>query len=501
MSLLLFALSLFSSSCSASLESSSPQLPSSCCEYLKQPNQLLDCVLHLNNRSDDDHLFFPSHQQLITDPKKINFHSQFIFLVFASQNINHYASLTLLINSQFITERNYQLIFLNEFNGGDYYPQDRRWNKIAAVIEALDPSHGWGLHSSQYLIAMDADLIILNPDFNLPDIISSSSSTPSHTNLILSADSSDIANTGFMIIRANQWSYQFFLTWFESRSSFDCDQHAFNDLYTQLMTTTTSRKTKKRIVILAPDAINTQFPVCATFDDKTNSILHLMGERDVIRKAIFEYAAESFCWDYLIKNDPFYVTEGEEEEGERDEDERAREEEEKRRRADRYGITQEVLSSITKEHLMIPLLEKYSLCSELLDDAPPHEYLQRRQDEQQITTIIHDINDCFSTLHSVTSDLCGAGKKIIKETRECNELYEKNYLLAQKGIKKVPFAQLMLADHMSRNLYDSFLLMDPSLEAIEAGEKVTPYLISHFGSDSFAGSLDPYADVKPHFSL
>jgi hypothetical protein len=436
-----------------SLSSHIASTPLSCCQYLKQPNQLIDCVLV----NDSSH-HFPSHQQflphLTSQQKQITLSSQFIFIVFASENINHYASLTLLLNSHFITQHNYQLIFLNESNGGDYYPQDRRWNKIAAVIEALDPSssHGWGLQPSQYLIAMDADLIILDPSFNLPDIVSSASS---QTHLILSADSSDIANTGFMIIKATPWSYSFFLTWYESRFSFDCDQHAFNDLYSQFS------KKKKRILILPPQAINTKFPVCATFTD-SDSVLHLMGERDGIRKAIFEYAAESFCWDYLMETDPFY---------ERDE-ESDEETEERQRRSHRYGITQEILSSISKEHLLVPIMERYSQCSDLLYDAPPHEILQRRQ-ENQVMEIVHAINDCFSALHGLTSDLCVYGKNIVQNTKECNDLYEKNYLLAKKGVGMVPFAQLALIDHMARNLYDSFLLMDPSPEAIETGEQVT----------------------------
>jgi hypothetical protein len=445
---------------------SSPHSPSICCEYLKQPSQLVSCLRN--------HSFLYSPPNFPSKPSSSSSPS-ILFIIFASQNIYHYVAFTLLINSQFISSHpNYDLIFLTDQPQGDnnknqshydYFPQDRRWNKIGGVIDALDPQTGWGRHAD-YLVAIDADLIILDDQsLNFPLLFS----TYPKSNLLLSADTSDIANTGFMIIKNTKWSYSFFQTWYASRHSFDCDQHAFNDLYSQLMNAnknSNSKKKNSRIQILEENEVNSKFPVSANFQE-TDRVLHLMGERDIVRTAIFEYAAESYCWEYIEQNDPFLGNEEDD-----DEEERQEREMERKKRSLRFGITHDTLTSIIQEQLVIPVKEQHALCSDLLYEAPPHETLQRTGTDQQINYLVSEINHCFTQLHSFTSDLCASGKDIVKGTRECTDLFEKNYLLAKKGTVMVPFAQLVLLDHMTRNLYSSFLLMESTPEAIETGEKV-----------------------------
>jgi hypothetical protein len=490
--------SLVTSSSSPS-SSVSPPSPSICCEYLKQSSQLISC---LRNHS---FIYSPPH---FPPPKSLSSSSSssspsILFLVFASHHIYHYAALTLLINSQYLVSHHYDLVFLTDSESDnnsryDYFPQDRRWNKIGGVIDALDPQDGWGRHVD-YLIAIDADLIILDDhNFNLPNLLSITSNSYSH--LLLSADTSDIANTGFMIIKNSKWSYSFFQTWYASRYSFDCDQHAFNDLYSKLkQTKAKGTQTKFKIQILEPNEINTKFPVSANYQE-TDPVLHLMGERDIIRTAIFEYAAESYCWEYLEQNDPFYGNDDEEEEGEEEKKER---EIERKKRSVRYGITRQVLTSIIQEQLLIPINQQHALCSDLLYEAPPHEVLQRSASDEQIHSLTSQINECFAQLHSFTSDLCDFGKDIVQVTKECTDLYEKNYLLAKKGTSLVPLAQLSLLDHMTRNLYSSFLLMDSSAEAIDTGEKVwltaSAPPSSSSSSSSFNFSLSPLRRCSKFF--
>lgn len=436
---------------------SSTNVPTSCCPYLQQSHELISC---LENNS----FIIRSPPSSDSLPPSSN---DILFLVFASRNIYHYASLTLLINSHYTHSHNYDLLLLTEeFN--DYYPADRRWNKIAGVLEILNLYHGpeskgtaWG-KDYKYVIAMDADLIILDLAFNINSIIQNHP----QGNIFLSADTSDIANTGFMIIKNTKWSRTFFETWYESRHLFDCDQHAFNDFYSKLQGT--NSKSKHRVIILQSKEINSLFPIYATYED-TDPILHLMGERDNIRYKIFQYAAESYCWDYLIHNDPFYELEKDEEGEEKEEEEEAVEH---HQRNIRYGINHGILSNIAKEELLIPINQQYSLCYDILYDAPPDHVLRKKRSEEFNQELIEEINNCFTILHSLTSDLCTAGKNIIQNHRECNDLYNKNYQLAKKGLQLVPIAQLNLYDHMSRNLYDSFLLMESSIEALEIAEEV-----------------------------
>ena len=236
-----------------------------CCLHLNAPEQLLHCV---NNA-------VLSVQQAATENQNI------MFATFISENIYSYAGSSLLFNARYLESKNYPMRILSAETGDDYYPQDRRWNKIKAVSNALLK---WAKTVS-YLVFIDADLLILDPEFDAESVIAAHPTA----NLIVAADVLDTANTGFMIVRNCPWSIDFFDRWWASRdlAGTFCDQHVLN----KLLKNTTDRN---YVGITHPKAINSQWPVIDNFNEQ-DPILHLMGETNEIRVAVSRYVAESVC--------------------------------------------------------------------------------------------------------------------------------------------------------------------------------------------------------------
>lgn len=183
-----------------------------------------------------------------------------------SHHIESYAAIAAFVNAAYASTRGYDLKLLT-LSRHDYFPQDRRWNKIAAVLDAFHTSSrastpsapssssppsapsspsslqgGWAQHAD-ILVAMDADLIVT--DFDKLDIMKLANKYET-SHIIMSADAYDTANSGFIIVRNTQYAYDFMSTWYASRFEFDCDQHAFNSLYGRVQATSRHKK----IVIL-----------------------------------------------------------------------------------------------------------------------------------------------------------------------------------------------------------------------------------------------------------
>lgn len=237
----------------------------SCCVHLDAPEQLLSCI---NN-------------SVLSVAEAATRDQGIIFATFVSENINTYASNNLLFNMGYFQIKNYSVRILSTHTGDDYYPADRRWNKIKAVPNALLQ---WAKNSS-YLVFIDADLVILDPEFDAMNVISAYPSA----NLIVASDAIDTANTGFMIVRNCPWSIDFFNRWWAGREMTDsfCDQHVLN----KLLKNATDRNF---VGITHPKAINSQWPAIDNFNEY-DCILHLMGETDEIRNAVSRNLAERVC--------------------------------------------------------------------------------------------------------------------------------------------------------------------------------------------------------------
>ena len=415
-----------------------------CCSYIDEPVDLIHCVTTTSNA-------------IVNTERKP---SDVSFVVFASENIYNYASLTLLINSYYAETRGYSLQFLRE-GDSDFFPEDRRWNKIASVIEALNPESGWA-KDVDILVAIDADLIVMDLSFDVRSVVN----THPKADIFMSSDPSDVGNTGFIIVRNTKWAYTFFQTWWEMRYSFSCDQHALNDLYSRLLQT---KKSRNKIAILAAGAINSEFPVYSTFDD-TSKVLHMVGEHNEIRQKVFEEAARGLCVDYIDNED--------DEDGFAENEDQDNMDKETPRKSEsgyglvRYGLTRAVIARTAEEYITTLLEGKYRECSGLLYDAPPAQFMHRISNDEKMA-IMNGIDSCLQSLHSISSQMCGYGRGIMKGREDrCVAIYDDNFKLVEKTGHMVPIANALLIDHSTKNLYDSFLLGGSTEASISKGEQV-----------------------------
>ena len=154
------------------------------------------------------------------------------YAIFASPEIYSYAAHTALVNGAFFEYHGYASRLLSAETGDDFYPKDRRWNKIRSVVKALDPLEGWA-RGVDVMIFIDTDLLIL--DWQGLQVQSLLDEHP-RAHILMSRDALDVANTGFMIIRNTPWALEFFQAWWDGRDmpfTF-CDQHVLNKLVANL---------------------------------------------------------------------------------------------------------------------------------------------------------------------------------------------------------------------------------------------------------------------------
>jgi hypothetical protein len=215
-----------------------------------------------------------------------------VHVILLSPQIYSYAANNAVVNSVYFQKLDAVVRILSDNTGDDFNPQDRRWNKIKSIPNALT---GWAVNCS-YIVFMDADLIILSDTFDVQSIINNNS----QADLIMSADTLDSANTGFMIVRNTPWSIDFFSRWWDMRHTANtfCDQHVLNRLVAELKDTQyCTRNTSvcmsdfsRHISILDHKALNSQWPAIEHFAP-TDQVLHLMGETRATRDAVMAYAA------------------------------------------------------------------------------------------------------------------------------------------------------------------------------------------------------------------
>lgn len=239
---------------------------SHCCSYIGNTTTMMSCVLNATVHSTGD--------------------SDLVFATTVSPEVYSYAANNMLVNMEFMFAQNYRLHILSDSTGDDHFPSDRRWNKINAIRTALtNPT--WA-KDKQYIIMIDADLVILDRNFNIRSILDEYPDAE----LILAQDSIDTANTGFMIVRHSPSSVAFFQKWWESKGMHNtfCDQHVLNKLIAELHDTPDRNKIK----VIAYHRINSKFPAIENFEE-SHPVLHLMGETNEVRNVVSQYLAQQTC--------------------------------------------------------------------------------------------------------------------------------------------------------------------------------------------------------------
>lgn len=253
----------------------------SCCSVLKEKEKLsraatVDKMIQCVNSSS------AYTQKIVPD--------SVVYTMFASPEVYPYASHATLANGAFFEYNGYPARLLSAESGDDFYPKDRRWNKVKAAVRALKGDGGWA-SDTKALVSIDTDLIILDWDLSVEEILDNHP----EADLILSADALDIGNTGFLIIRNTAWAVTFFEEWWDSRfmKHTFCDQHVLNKLYATLR----KKGEAHKVAVLSNTAVNSQWPAIETMD-KHDRVLHLMGETVPYRAAVASHASSITCAAY-----------------------------------------------------------------------------------------------------------------------------------------------------------------------------------------------------------
>ena len=96
-------------------------------------------------------------------------------VTYTTKNILGYSAYSLAINAAYAAHRVYRHKILTPEDGAGYEPADERWNKVKILADALSPTEGaWSQHFDgvDYVVWMDADLVVVDFEFNVEDIVS-----------------------------------------------------------------------------------------------------------------------------------------------------------------------------------------------------------------------------------------------------------------------------------------------------------------------------------------
>lgn len=174
---------------------------------------------------------------------------------------------------------------------------DQRWQKVWLLHERIrniimhKQINTKGVASSgdyEYVVWVDADVIVLDPHLRLERFCRSFP----QSHFIVSRDFKEehgLINSGFMILRASDWSLRFLEAWWSFDHDRMSDQGAFGRMWTL-----NSLSVKKYTTLLGPEVLNTRFP--AWFNLKPDhKLLHLAGVHEEMRIAVFRECLTRIC--------------------------------------------------------------------------------------------------------------------------------------------------------------------------------------------------------------
>jgi hypothetical protein len=248
-----------------------------CCSMISHHSDLFACINQ-------------TISEVLTSPPRVSLVS------YMTPNILKYGSLGAAINAVYAMQHKYQFKILTPSTGGEYFPEDQRWNKVKILEDAIHPVTGWA-KSSEYIVWLDSDLIFLDLDLDIELIAAAHPSS----HVIMSEDvdlSLGIANTGFVLIRNTNWSYHFLSAWWNNyNKSQGMDQWVLSKLYEDHL-----EEYQHFIKLLPVDAVNTNFPSWMN-QLPANQILHLAGANREMRERSFHKGFENICENVNMKSE------------------------------------------------------------------------------------------------------------------------------------------------------------------------------------------------------
>jgi hypothetical protein len=210
---------------------------------------------------------------------------KFAFVTYATESIAGYAASAFAVNQAYV-ESNGHLMRLADPAISNYEPQDARWNKVKILERAFNTF----AKDCDYLVWLDADLILLDFSMDLSRIVRTHPKGEFYVSL---STSTDLMNSGFVILKNSKWVRDWLLPewWRSDDRGTSSDQEVFNQLYVRHKQ---DQQLSSRVVLLEPAALNSD-PPAAVKQKPDHQVLHLMGNRDPYREAVFGTAWSEVC--------------------------------------------------------------------------------------------------------------------------------------------------------------------------------------------------------------
>jgi hypothetical protein len=257
---------------------------SACCDYVEDYVALMGCVKTLNSKK----------------LKDVEVSKDILVVTYISNHILSYASNFAFYNLFQLRSHHFPFLIFDDENSIDYYPKDRRWNKIKLLHDGLD---SWGKHYG-CILYLDADILLDKYFGTLHTLVLRPINKFSDIDVILSEDLLDYGNSGVLILKNTDWTRSFLQRWWDLREAKNvfCDQHALNFLSLQLADSDEIHHLR----ILPFPVINTKFPSIVTFEDGTDQntdssppfavpLVHFLGEYAEVRTQIGLDYSKKLC--------------------------------------------------------------------------------------------------------------------------------------------------------------------------------------------------------------
>ena len=229
---------------------------------------------------------------------KFNPNAKIAFVYFYTPNIFSYAKHSILNILSYAEKHNYAVIIYDQPFNNDV---SMCWNKIVTIIE--------NLKNYQYLVWMDADAIIVNPNTKIESFIEK---YPGY-DLYLCEDiiiQKECINSGVMIIKNTEWANNLFnLVWNSQIPHEHNDQNVIyfeivKDLYPNSkpnlkFSSYCGKISHPKVKILSENAFNTHI----LNYNKGDFIIHLMGAGEQVRIDIMRQINSKLGLDNYEKKD------------------------------------------------------------------------------------------------------------------------------------------------------------------------------------------------------
>ncbi|RYY86841.1 hypothetical protein EON63_05080 [archaeon] len=159
---------------------------------------------------------------------------------------------------------------------------------IQTEMQTPGQTEGITYPSAKYLMWIDVDMIFLNLTYTIPPLLHP---TP-QGDMWVSAEmhgGSGVANTGGFVLKVSEYASLLLAAWWASDHAAGHDQTLFDLLYRRLLP-----DIQQHVVILPVTALNSPSP-SYLHHHVSYPLLHLMGERNVVRARVFAHVLSSVC--------------------------------------------------------------------------------------------------------------------------------------------------------------------------------------------------------------